>query len=669
MKKHLLLLFAIIVCVPAIWAVDQAYYKTANGKKAALLRDALSSITSVGPAKGHNYDNLWNAYKTTDIYPVDSVGKAGKIWDMYSNVLYTPGADQCGNYGDIGDCYNREHSLPKSWFGEDKPAYYDMGHIIPTDGKVNGQRSNYAFGECANGGRITKKVGDKTYVGAGKLGQSTFLNYTYSKVFEPDDQYKGDFARMYMYMRVRYKSLNMTQDYGWQMFNTEDENYGMTDYSVALLMKWHRMDPVSQKEIGRNNGMETVQGNRNPFIDYPILAEYLWGDKSDEVFLFENAIGSFEPDFIPGVSDGERNTTDPVIISPKGAILFGETNTTMSVERDIVIEGKNLEEGELTLTLEGDVEYFSLETYAVTSEQATEGYAVTATYAPTVEGQHSAQLIINGCGITNHIVLLTGSCVASHTITWESVDGTQYTTAKTGALPVLPSDIPTTCPDNEDRVFVGWTTDATYSDETTAPLDMFLEPVETIVEPVTYYAVYADKEVTGNSTTVTFTAGVDKGSNNTVTKDGVTCALSKTNGNEYYQIYSGASGTISSEENPITQIVFTCTGSGNSEYGPGKIGISVGDYSYEGYVGTWTGEAMSVPVRCNKQVRMKSIVVTVGSGSTIFSNFSLLCPEDDPSDIEEMHLATPVAQKMLVNGQLFIFRDGKIFTVQGVQIR
>ena len=253
-----------------------------------------------------SYNKLWTAYATTDVYPEDSVGKAGKIWDMYSNVLFTYGENQCGNYSHVGDCYNREHSMPKSWFNEERPAYYDMGHIIPTDGKVNNQRSNFAFGECENGTRLS--YGD--YVGKGKLGASTFPGYEItSSVFEPDDEYKGDFARMYMYMRVRYKEMDMTNDYGYIMFNDADVNYGMTYYAVDLLMKWHRMDPVSKKEVDRNNGMESVQNNRNPFIDYPILAEYLWGNKIGQAFSFTTALASFDPDFILGESDGWR---DPV---------------------------------------------------------------------------------------------------------------------------------------------------------------------------------------------------------------------------------------------------------------------------------------------------------------------------------------------------------------------
>lgn len=307
MKKHIFILYLLFLTAPFIGAVDPSYYEAIDATTGATLRDKLYKIASYGP-QNMSYKKLWEAYSTTDVYPEDSVGKAGKIWDMYSNVLFTPGENQCGSYSNVGDCYNREHSLPKSWFSEATPAYYDLGHIVPTDGYVNNQRANYIFGECANGTRLV----NGNYHGTGKLGASTFEGYTsVGTVFEPDDQYKGDFARMYMYMVVRYQKYNtegisLAKSDGAKMFNTTDENYGFTDYSVALLMKWHRMDPVSQKEIDRNNGMEEVQGNRNPFIDYPYVAEFLWGEKDGERVELAHLMLSSDEDFIPGESDGWR---------------------------------------------------------------------------------------------------------------------------------------------------------------------------------------------------------------------------------------------------------------------------------------------------------------------------------------------------------------------------
>lgn len=113
-----------------------------------------------------------------------------------------------------------------------------------------------------------------------------------------------------MYMRARYQDLNLAQaDGGIVHFTTTtsastEAKYGLKDYSVILLMKWHRQDPVSQKEIDRNNGLQQAQGNRNPFVDYPYLAEYLWGEHAGENVDIDVLVGSFSAEFTPGVSDG-----------------------------------------------------------------------------------------------------------------------------------------------------------------------------------------------------------------------------------------------------------------------------------------------------------------------------------------------------------------------------
>ena len=263
MKK----LFFILLLVPATLAFAAApttYYDSAEGQSSDNLRYALQSIieghTNVG------YAGLYNVYKTSDNTA------SGKVWDMYSTCTWTHGQKQCGNYSSVCDCYNREHSVPQSWFGEASPMVSDAFHVYPTDGKVNGQRSNYQFGECANGVSLGGKA-------LGKLGQSTFPGYTSLTVFEPDDQYKGDFARTYFYMATRYADVCG----GWgNAFNAVASNSGLSKYSIALFLKWHRADPVSQKEITRNDAVYAKQHNRNPFIDYPMLAEFIWGTQKGQ---------------------------------------------------------------------------------------------------------------------------------------------------------------------------------------------------------------------------------------------------------------------------------------------------------------------------------------------------------------------------------------------------
>lgn len=216
-----------------------------------------------------SYSGLWNVYLTSDI------DENGKIWDMYSTKRWTPSKEQCGNYHSVGDCYNREHSMPKSWFDDKSPMVSDAFHIYPTDGKVNGQRSNYPYGECSGG---MSEPSNGSVKALGKLGTCTFPGYS-GTVFEPDDEYKGDFARSYFYMAACYNDKIS----GWKSDMLAKNDYPCyTSWAVDLLLKWHRQDPVSRKELDRNDAVYAYQGNRNPFIDHPELAEYVWGTKTSE---------------------------------------------------------------------------------------------------------------------------------------------------------------------------------------------------------------------------------------------------------------------------------------------------------------------------------------------------------------------------------------------------
>ena len=261
-KKHLLLYFFLLPFF-VFAEIPSGYYDSAYGKTTGTLRTALYNII-----KDHtvvSYDYLYTVYETSD------VTSSGYVWDMYSNCVWTPGEKKCGDYSKVCDCYNREHSVPQSWFDKASPMKSDAFHIYPTDGKVNGQRSNYPFGECT-GTTLTK--------GKGELGTSTFSGYT-GTVFEPADEYKGDFARSYFYMATRYADVCTTWSSGAAVvFSTK--NLGFTDYAVSLFLKWHRQDPVSAKEITRNDAIYSYQKNRNPFIDYPELAEYIWGNKAGQ---------------------------------------------------------------------------------------------------------------------------------------------------------------------------------------------------------------------------------------------------------------------------------------------------------------------------------------------------------------------------------------------------
>lgn len=275
---RLLLIPAFIFCSLLRLAaqIPTGYYDNANGLTGAALKQALHDIID-----NHNsvsYASLLTHFQTTDVKP------NGKVWDIYSDKPgQTPAyeynfGNNCGNYAAEGDCWNREHSWPQSWFNSLAPAQSDMFHLYPTDGYVNGRRSNWPFSEV-NSPTWTSTNGSK-------LGASVFPGYT-GTAFEPIDEYKGDLARSYFYMAVRY----YTEDGGWSNSAMATKSQ-LTQWAVNLLLKWHNEDPVSQKEIDRNNDIYGIQNNRNPFIDHPEWAELIWnstvGMSEDQSIAFFN---------------------------------------------------------------------------------------------------------------------------------------------------------------------------------------------------------------------------------------------------------------------------------------------------------------------------------------------------------------------------------------------
>ena len=284
------------------------YYEKIDGKSGKALFDAVQIVTKNGYSS-LGYDGLWGAYPYTDVH------ENGYVWDMYSDCTWKSiTSNHCGNYKNECDCYNREHSIPKSWYGgKTSGPGCDIFHLVPTDGKVNGVRSNYPFGEVASADY--NKHGNKkgsaksiTITGGNTIAGNTGATISASgTVFEPRDEYKGDFARGYMGSLLRWAGEKaFTEGEGSKTFTTTftSGSFGLTKYGVALLMKWHRQDPVSKKEIDRNNGIQQTQGNRNPFIDYPYLAEYIWGEKAGETLNLADLITAYDSRFVLGESNG-----------------------------------------------------------------------------------------------------------------------------------------------------------------------------------------------------------------------------------------------------------------------------------------------------------------------------------------------------------------------------
>lgn len=266
-----------LVLLPALQACAQppaGYYDAAQGLNGPTLRTALHGIID-----GHtplSYDEIWNAFPSTD------ATAGGMVWDIYSDVpggtppySYAFGQDQCGNYDGEGDCYNREHSFPKSWFNDAQPMYTDLFHIYPTDGWVNNQRGNLPYGDVGSA--------DWTSLNGSKTGLCTDPGYN-GTVFEPIDAYKGDLARTYFYMVTRYQG----EMAGWNspMLAAGD----LAPWAQGMLLAWNQQDPVSPKETERNNAIFSLQHNRNPFIDHPEWAAAIWDPENTVLELPRKAV-------------------------------------------------------------------------------------------------------------------------------------------------------------------------------------------------------------------------------------------------------------------------------------------------------------------------------------------------------------------------------------------
>jgi len=281
MKRNTLLLGLVLIGQLLFSQGPPGYYDSANGLSGDDLQEALHNI--INDHDPISYNNLWSAFEDTD------KKSNGKVWDIYSDVpggtppyQFTFYSDQCGNYGQEGDCYNREHSFPRSWFGGDVyPMFSDLFHMYPTDGYVNGKRGNYPYGEVSSANWTSQngsKVGNNTYPGYNGI------------VFEPIDAYKGDLARTYFYMATRY----LGEDNGWPGSPMVDGSQPK-EWALNMLYDWHIDDPVDQKEGARNDAAYDFQDNRNPFIDRPEYVGEIWFNTqlTEETFMTRSDFSVF----------------------------------------------------------------------------------------------------------------------------------------------------------------------------------------------------------------------------------------------------------------------------------------------------------------------------------------------------------------------------------------
>lgn len=391
---------AVVMVATCAWlnsgaAIPPNYYSSLEGKSGQALKDAVHDLTYQHTV--FSYGSLWIYFAQADCRPENK----SMVWDMYSdNTYYFRG----GTSGVSG--MHKEHSLPKSWWGgydetQGYAGYTDINHLYPANGDANMAKSNYPLGEVSS----ASFDNGVSKVGSPKTGQGGGC----SAVFEPDDRYKGDFARTYFYMACAYQHYHWK--YTYMMNNSSWKT--LNEWSIEMLCRWARADAVSDKEVDRNEAVQRSQNNRNPFIDIPQLFEYIWGNRQGEVFYLSEAGTS---------SDTTSYNGEPELISPtQGTVLdFGEVALGKSLDYTVYIKGQGLTNPLSVQLYRYDYEMFDIPvgTISRTMANSNEGYPLKITYTPTNTGDHTARLLILDGGLEGSVgVELRARCVPVPSLT------------------------------------------------------------------------------------------------------------------------------------------------------------------------------------------------------------------------------------------------------------
>ena len=288
---------------------------------------------------------------------------------------------------------NIEHSFPKSWWGgTQNNAYCDLYNLYPSDSKANSDKSNFPMGVVVN---VTKPAGE----GYDKVGTG-YADGQLIKMWEPGNHFKGEFARSYLYMATTYQHLKWVKT-GLQ--SLENNSWPtLREWAYKLYLKWSKQDRVDQQEIDRNNAAAKIQNNRNLFIDYPNLAEYVWGDSVDVAFNPDLSIttasddarytGAIVTPTNPSEEPGTPGGGEDDQVTPKESKTFVKATAVPAVNTQfllVVKVGENLFAGQTVqgkkgygylngsvVTTKKEVVFTSDENLFFTLEQAAGGYYI-----------------------------------------------------------------------------------------------------------------------------------------------------------------------------------------------------------------------------------------------------------------------------------------------------
>lgn len=344
--------------------IPAGYYYQARGKTKNTLKTALHELAQ--PQKVLKYGSgegaTWEGFFSTDQKP------DGSVYDMYSNIVrYFNGFNSVSGM-------HIEHSFPKSWWGgTNNFAYRDLYHLFPSDGITNSTKNNFPLGVVGANPRLNN--------GVSKVGNNVFGTVYTGLCFEPADAYKGDFARAYLYMSTVYQNLAPL----WVSPMLQKNTYPVWNrWAIDLLLQWHKQDPVSIKERVRQEKVFSIQQNRNPFIDYPALADYIWGKDSLSVFPFPE-------------------DTEAFLVSPRSGqnIVFDLILQGDSLERNLWIQGVNVN-STTTLELKNRSSHFFFESASLSQSELETGKSIRLVFTPKSSGLFRDTLVISGGGLENN---------------------------------------------------------------------------------------------------------------------------------------------------------------------------------------------------------------------------------------------------------------------------
>lgn len=395
------------ICSFTTYSVDvKEYYSTLDGKSGTNLWNAVKAVAKKDFSKISYGTSTWEAFQETDVRMVNG---QECWWDMYSNnnVPANPKPSSM----------NIEHSVANSWWGGTKnDAYCDIVHLNPSNADANSRKGNYPLGI------IGTRTWDNGVTFIGKPASGYGGGSTY--VYEPCDEYKGDFARVFMYMFIVYDDISWKSNTEW-MYDTSS-SVMFKPWAYEMLLKWSAADPVSTKEINRNNGISRTQGNRNPFIDMPELADYIWGDKKGERFNLDGSSTPVDPDD-PDDPDTPDDPDDPVIpdnpVNPdenQGKFVLVSNDSEIQSGAKYLILGEG---SDVAMSINNSGAYFSITDVQVSNGVITSIPADAAIIDLKESGSKYILHVTDKTGAEHGYIVASGK----KTVQYSSTDGTPAT--------------------------------------------------------------------------------------------------------------------------------------------------------------------------------------------------------------------------------------------------